>query len=92
MQEGKMDVRFDQLDQQWKRKTQWKTHYCVLRGTKTNGLSKCLKNGSITYYRAQKGQASDGVDVAIQSVNNLLKQLIVKAWPIIDLENLCKRV
>ena len=26
------------------------------------------------YYRAQKGQASDGVDVAIQSVNNLLKQ------------------
>ena len=37
------------------------------------------------YYRAQKGQASDGVDVAIQSVNNLLKQGIVKAWPIIGL-------
>ena len=55
-----MGVRFDQLDQQWKKETQWKTLYRVLRGTNTNGLSKYLQNGSITVHRKDK-QATESM-------------------------------
>ena len=62
MREGKVGVRFDQLDQQWKRRRNGKgctVFYAVQK------QMDCKRQ----YYRAQKGQASDEVDVAIQCVD-----------------------